>query len=83
MPRWEYEQQLPQLFRQPKGITMQEPLSVSISVSVKDASGAVVYSAEHCWAGMSEKSEVEFLAALHNAVTDLGRAKAAGKSKPA
>jgi len=71
-------QMLPQLFNQPKGITMQEPLSVAISVSVKDASGKVVYEGKHDWQGMSELAEVELLAALHGTVTDLGRAKATG-----
>lgn len=72
---------VPQLFHQPKGIKMQAPLSVRITVEVKDAGGAVVYAGDHTWSGMSEAAEVEFIAALQNAVTDLGRAKAAGKAK--
>lgn len=59
---------------------MQAPLSVAISVHVKDASGAVVYEGSHVWSGMSELAEVELLAALQNCVTDLGRAKATGNA---
>lgn len=85
MPTWEYKApQVPQLFNQPKGIKMQAPLAVRITVEVKDAEGAVCYAADHTWSGLSVASEVEFLAALHDAVFQHGRAKvAAGKSKPA
>lgn len=70
----------PQLFNQPKGIKMKAPLTVEINVAVKDADGKVCYTGAHAWPGMSEAAEVEFIAALQNAVTDLGRAKVAGKA---
>jgi hypothetical protein len=63
---------------------MKEPLTVKINVLVEDADGDEVYSAPHKWSKMSEAAEVEFMAALNNAVTDLGRAKASKNAqKPA
>lgn len=75
----------PQLFNQPKGIKMKAPLSIKIAVEVKDADGNTCYAADHTWSGMSEEYEVEFLAGLHEAVFNLGRAKLAGNAskKPA
>jgi hypothetical protein len=60
---------------------MKEPLTVKIEVTVLDADNKVKYNAPHSWPGMSEAYEVEFLAALHDAVANLGRAKLAGKAK--
>ena len=70
---------VPQLFNQPRNLKMQAPLSVTIKLEVKDSAGKTCYTGDHTWSGMSEASEVDFIAALQNAVTDLGREKAAGK----
>jgi len=74
----------PQLFNQPKGLTMQAPLKVEVKVVVTDATGAEVYSAAHAWSGMSEETETLLLATLHNAVTNAGleKARAKGNAKP-
>jgi hypothetical protein len=71
----------PQLFNQPKGTPMKEPLVVTISVGVKDADGKTVYDGTHAWSGMSEEAEVLLMATLNNAVTNAGLEKAKAKGK--